>query len=304
MSGAFDPDVERALELMRTANRPRFETLTVAEARLLYRAGRETVNLLPVEVAAVEELQLAGRPARCYQPASGPSAATIMFVHGGGYTIGDLDTHDSICRLLAIEAGLDLIALDYRLAPEHPFPGAFDDCLAAYCELSQHGRPIALAGDSAGGALVASVALAARDEGLPAPIAAALFYPVADLGVEATSYSEAMNVPISAETMRWFWRHYLPEGPNSDWRASPIRGDLSALPPVFIATAGHDPLRDEGKALVQAIRAAGGRVIHRDLPGQVHGYLTLGRLVREAGQSLAAAGAFLRSEASSAMSPE
>lgn len=280
----FEPDVAAALELLERTGRPPVETLSVTQARALYRAGRDTVQLLSIPIESVANCELAGRPARRYRPTGGGVGA-VLFCHGGGYVIGDLDTHDGICRHLAA-CGLEVVALEYRLAPEHRFPAAFEDCLAAYWALP---GPIAIAGDSAGGALALAVALTAR------PRALALFYPVADVAAEAPSYARVRDVPSSAETMRWFWKHtFATEEDRRDVRASPLRSaDLAQLPPVFLTTAGHDPLCDEGLALADALCRAGVRVEHRHLPGQVHGYLTLGRLIGEAERSIAAAGRFL-----------
>lgn len=290
---AFEPDVAAALAAMRAANRPSFETLSVAEARAMYRAGRDTVQLPTVALASVEDRMLGGVPARAYRPGDAPSPGVILFIHGGGYVIGDLDTHDSICRHLALAADSDVVAIDYRLAPEHMFPAAFDDALAAYRALAAEGRRVALAGDSAGGALCLAVSIAARDEGLPMPVAQALFYPVTDIAAESASYASVTGVPIAAATMRWFWGHYLGDA-EADWRASPLRApSLADLPQSFVTIAGHDPLRDEGHALVDRLRDAGVDVVLRDLPGQVHGYLTLGRLIGEAIRSIAAAAVFI-----------
>lgn len=283
----FEPDVAAALALLERARRPRIETLSVEQARALYRAGRDTVQLPPIPIAIVADFVLAGRPARRYRPA-GAVAGTVLFFHGGGYVIGDLDTHDGICRHLA-DCGLEVVALDYRLAPEHRFPAAFEDCLAAYQALP---GPVAIAGDSAGGALALAVALASAHA---RPRALALFYPVADVAAEAPSYARVCDVPSSAETMQWFWGHaFATEEDRLDLRASPLRSaHLAQVPPTFMTTAGHDPLCDEGLALADILRCAGVRVEHRHLPGQIHGYLTLGRLIGEAERSIVAAGRFL-----------
>jgi len=298
-SAPLEPDVAALLAAMRAAHRPTFESLGVAEARAMYLAGRDTVQLRSVPVFAVEACAFGEVPARRYR--FGPAArGTILFVHGGGYVIGDLDTHDSICRHLAVASESDVVAIDYRRAPEHRFPAAFIDSFAAYSALSAAETPLAIAGDSAGAALALAVALAARDAGQPPPRALAFFYPVTDIGTEAPSYAKVRDVPIGAATMRWFWNHYLDDPVSAvDWRASPLRAtSLGGLPPMFVTTAGHDPLCDEGLALVARVRTEGGSVIHRHLPGQIHGYLTLGRLTAEAERSIVAAGAFLHEQLS------
>lgn len=305
VTALYDPDVETYLALVRKAGRPPFETLAVEEARAFYRSGRDTVNLPPVAVGPVTDFTIEGRGGaiglRHYEPsiASAEARAAILFFHGGGWVIGDLETHDSICRHLVALTGLPLIAVDYRRAPEHVFPAAVDDALDAHGWLVAHADrlniaadQLILAGDSAGGclALVAALSASVRPTGL------LLFYPVTDLRGDTASYREVTDVPITAATMAWFAGHYLADPADAaDWRASPLlAGGLGGLPPVFLTVAGHDPLRDEGVALAECIRAAGGRVSLRLLEGQVHGYLTIGRIVAEARRSLSAAADFVR----------
>ncbi|WP_336951482.1 alpha/beta hydrolase [Sphingobium aromaticivastans] len=309
MPDAFDPDVETYLALVAKSQRPAFEALSVADARAFYRSGRGTVNLPPVAVGPIEDLDADGRmgPIRlrhyrtpATRQAPGPC---ILFFHGGGWVIGDLDTHDSICQHLVLETGLPLIAVDYRLAPEHPFPAAVEDSLDVHGwiignadSLDIDPARIIVAGDSAGGCLALVTALSAEDSDRPRPMAQLLFYPVTDIGGTTASYQEVRDVPLTASTMDWFVGHYLPDGADGrDWRMSPARSErLSTAPPTFITVAGHDPLRDEGLALAAMLEAEGVTVQLRYLPGQVHGYLTLGRLIGEAGQTLSCAARFIK----------
>jgi acetyl esterase len=313
VADAYDADVEAYLALACAAGRPAFETLPVAEARAFYRSGRDTVNLPPVAVGAVEDLVAEGRagpialrryapPGALSKPDPAPGPA-IVFFHGGGWVIGDLDSHDSICRHLAQATGLPVIAVDYRLAPEHRFPAAVDDALDAHgwivaraALLGVRADALVLAGDSAGGCLALVTALSAAALGRPAAVGQVLFYPVTDLRGNTGSYREVTGVPITAATMAWFAGHYLPDrAAAQDWRASPLLAEgLGALAPTFLTVAGHDPLRDEGLALAKRIRAEGGAVTLRYLPGQVHGYLTLGRLIAEAERTLSASADFVR----------
>ncbi|WP_404479927.1 alpha/beta hydrolase [Novosphingobium sp. BL-52-GroH] len=309
MAGAYDPDVEAYLALVREAGRPAFETLSVDAARAFYRSGRDTVNLPAIDVGSVEDVCIEGRggpiPLRLYEPPAGrrePGPA-ILFFHGGGWVIGDLDTHDGICRHLVALTGWPLVAVDYRLAPEHAFPAAVEDALDAHGwvvenagRLNVRADALVLAGDSAGGCLALVAALAAPGLGRPPAAGQVLFYPVTDLRGNTGSYREVVDVPITASTMAWFAGHYLSDAAQADdWRASPLLADgLGALSPTFLAVAGHDPLRDEGLALAGRIRFEGGEVTLRHLPGQVHGYLTVGRVVSEAGRTLAAAADFLK----------
>lgn len=304
----LDEDVAAFLAAVRASGRPAFETLSVADARAFYRGGRDTLNLPSVEIGDVSDECFGGRGGpvglRHYRPARSLVGAqpAILFYHGGGWVIGDLDTHDSICRHLVAATGLQLIAVDYRLAPEHRFPAAVEDSIDAHAILIDRAaewgidpQRIVLMGDSAGGGLSLVVALHARDMCLPLPVAQALFYPVTDLRGRTESYARVRDVPITARTMAWFAGHYLQHPEQAgDWRTSPLLATtLASLPPTFIAICGEDPLYDEGKALAARLYRGGNIVELRDLPGQLHGYLTLGRKLAEAERSIAAASAFV-----------
>lgn len=308
---ALDADAARYVEMARSSSRPSFESLSVADARAFYRAARDTANLPSIEVGNVEDDYLGGRggsiAVRRYLPATivpGPQPA-VLFFHGGGWVIGDLDTHDSICRHIVAATGLQLIAVDYRLGPEHRFPAAVDDATDTHAMLINRadawdidpGR-IILAGDSAGGALALVTALQARDMCRPLPIAQGLFYPVADLRGETASYAGVRDVPITAATMTWFRDCYLADpAAAADWRASPLlASSYASVPPTFITVCGADPLHDEGMALASRLYTSGVPVLLRHLPGQVHGYLTLGRLIEEAGATIEAFAGFVRKQ--------
>lgn len=309
--GPFEADVAATLDLIRAAHRPRFDQMPLDEARAAYRAGKTTSQLPPIPLAEVFDLTLGGRPARLYRPdttVTADAAPALLFLHGGGWVIGDLDTHDGICRRLAEASRRTVIALDYRLAPEHPLPAAYDDAEAAYAAMIGQAADlriapddIAVAGDSAGAALAAMIAVHATAGDLPVPSAAALFYPVADLRADSPSYTAVAGVPLTGETMHWFLGHALPDGTAPlIARCSPLLApSLAGFPPTFLTSAGHDPLCDEAFLFADRLRAAGVPVEHRHLPGQIHGYLTLGRLIGEAERSLAVAGAFLGSRSAS-----
>ncbi len=293
--------------------------MTVTQARAAYLAGRATTQLPPVEIGAVSDHGFASRtgqiPVRRYCPEEilpGLQPA-ILFFHGGGWVIGDLETHDSLCRHIVRATGLHLIAVDYRRAPEHVFPAAVEDACDAHAMLLDQAARwqidparIAVMGDSAGGTLAAVVALHARKRCHPMPFAQVLFYPVTEMQAESASFVDVAGVPLTGETLRWFRRHYVPpDQPGSDWRLSPLRADsLVGLPPTFITIAGHDPLHDEGLAFAASLRAAGVMVEQRLLPGQIHGYLTLGRLLSEAGRSIDWAATFLRRQLSAIPEPQ
>ncbi|MDQ1375382.1 MAG: acetyl esterase, partial [Actinomycetota bacterium] len=227
----------------------------------------------------------------------------LVFFHGGGFVIGDLDTHDQVCRQLANGSHAIVVAVDYRLAPEHPYPAAPDDCFAATTWIHEHatelgGDPtrMAVAGDSAGGNLAAVVAQEARDKGGPPLKAQILIYPATDLSMQHPSITEnGEGYLLTKEGMDWFMGHYAPD--VDDVRCSPLAAvDLSGLPPALVITAEFDPLRDEGEAYAAHLREAGVPVVLSRYDGMIHGFFQLGVLldagtkaVDEAARALAAA---------------
>lgn len=227
------------------------------------------------------------RPLRLYRPlrdaGAGPAPALVFF-HGGGWVVGDLDTHDHLCRYLAGQAGVAVVAVDYRLAPEHRFPAAFDDAVAATrwlaCEASTlglDGTRLAVGGDSAGGNLAAGVALALRDERALAH--QLLIYPAVDFTADNDSLRDnASGYVLTTRAMDQFAAWYLGDATlERDWRASPaLAADHRGLPPATVITAGYDPLRDEAAAYAATLRAAGVAVEHRDYPDMIHGFARMG----------------------------
>lgn len=228
-------------------------------------------------------------PIRLYR-GYGSTTATpaIVFYHGGGWVTGDLDSHDGPCRVLAAETGCLVVSVDYRLAPEHPFPAAVEDSLAAYewvhtnaDQLSVVPGRVGVMGDSAGGNLAAVVALRTRDAEVPAPVAQCLVYPGTDMFFDTASHELfAQGFFLERESMEWFRSHYLPD--ESQWDhpdASPARaGDLAGVAPAYVVTAGFDPLRDEGRAYAEAMAAAGVPVAYRCYDDMVHGFFGMGVL--------------------------
>jgi acetyl esterase len=265
----------------------------------------------PEPVSRVEDLELAtdaGRvPARLYAPATTERPPIVAYLHGGGWVFMGIETHDRICRRLANASGALVVSVEYRLAPEHPFPAPLDDCRAATRWLATRGADVggdptrlAVAGDSAGGNLGAAVALHARDDG-PALAAAALVYPVCDAACDAPSYEANRDgYLLTAHDMHWFWRCYLgSSGDPADPLASPLRApDLAGLPPTLVVTAEYDPLRDEGEAYADRLEAAGVPVERRRFDGMLHGFLGMDALVPEADQAMALVGGFLRTRLS------
>jgi acetyl esterase len=280
-----DPQIAAVLERVHAA--PPLSAGTPEEGRAGWRALNQlAAQLIPrIEVGSVEDVSGGPVPVRIYRPEDEP-LATLMFIHGGGFVIGDLDTYDAQCRMLCSRVGVTVVSIDYRLAPEHPFPAGVEDALAAFdWVVANEAGPFVVGGDSAGGNLSAVTAQARRS----AIAAQLLLYPSPDLANEYPSMEEnGEGLLLTRDDMEWFHHHYLggDESARTDPRASPLLADdLSGLPPALVYTAQYDPLRDAGNAYAEALEAAGVKVVHRCFEGLVHGFFGLGPL------SQAAAGA-------------
>ena len=291
----LDPQCQTLLDQMAAVGGPGLESLTPEEARNSYRmlmalggSGNESVSIenrtIPGPAGEI--------PLRIYTPDAAAPRPVIVWFHGGGHVIGDLDTYDAVCRDLAAESSAVVVSVDYRLAPEHRYPAAVDDSYAATQWVSENaaelgGDPgrLAVAGESAGGNLAAVVPLVARDRGGPPIAFQALIYPATDLTRSHPSVEEnGEGYLLTAKGMEWFNDHYLgPDGDPKDPLASPLfADDLSGLPPALVVTAEFDPLRDEGEAYAERLRDAHVPVELRRYDGQIHGFITL-RTVLEAG---------------------
>jgi len=307
----LDPQVQAVLEMVIKSGRPPYHQLSPKEARQLFRETRPASTPTPPEIGMVKDLAADGPdgaiPLRLYRPRAvdaGVALPALVFFHGGGWVIGDLETHDVLCRQLTAEAGIAVVAVDYRLAPEVKFPAAVDDAWAATRWVVAHAdrlgidpRRIAVGGDSAGGNLAAVVALLARDAGTPQIALQALLYPVTDVGIEWPSYQAfADGYLLTSESMRWFIAHYLTsEKEAADWRASPLRApSLRGLPPALIVTAGFDPLRDEGEAYAKRLREAGVCVDAVCYGGMIHGFAPMGRLIQTGNRAVSLVAGTLR----------
>jgi acetyl esterase len=307
----LDRFAEAVLDLIRQSGRPPYETLSPAEARAFYRQARDVLAPPPPPVGEVRDLTIphpAGipLPARLYRPAMAEGALPLLaYFHGGGWVIGDLDTHDVVCRELANRAGIGVLSVDYRLAPEHRFPAAVEDAFtatkwahAAAESLGFDPSRLAVGGDSAGGNLAAVVTLLARDQGGPPLAAQVLIYPATDLGMTHPSHQRwAEGYLLTRPTMEWFRGHYLsdPEREIADWRVSPLRaGDFRGLPPAFVLTAEYDPLVDEGEDYASRLAQAGVAVETHLMPGMIHGFLTMGKAIPAAATALGLIAAWLR----------
>jgi acetyl esterase len=285
------PDAARVCEMIVAANRPAYETLTPAQAREAYLASRRALQPDPEPVAGVADLN-----------AHGPAGPIPLRLYRGlGADEGQPQpAHDQACRALANAARAIVVAVDYRLAPEHKFPAAVDDAIAAIRWIAGNAQALgidaarlAVGGDSAGGNLAAVVALDARDRGGPPLAFQLLIYPATDMRMNRPSHARhAEQLPLRRPTMQWFVGHYLRDaGDEADWRASPLRAPrFRSLPPALVVTAGFDPLCDEGEAYAQAMSDAGVPVAHERFDSQIHGFLNMGRIVADAGRLVALAG--------------
>ena len=293
----LDPQARALIDLMAQRQVPPVHTLSPAEARRLYRERRAYTQPDPPPIAAVRDLHTdGGVPLRLYRPVDAGDGASVkpalVYFHGGGWTIGDLDTHDVLCRQLCAAAGIVVVAVDYRLAPEHRFPAAVDDCLAATRWVQREAAALgidhtrlAVGGDSAGGNLAAVVALALRDAGDAAPAFQLLIYPATDQRAGTPSHTiNGQGYLLTADSIGYYRGHYFADSAQwADWRGSPLlAADLGRLPPALVLTAGYDPLRDEGLQYADALSAAGNRVQSVCFDRQVHGFITMGRVLDEA----------------------
>lgn len=298
------------LDSMASASQPEAGPLEVATLRERYAALAQLVPQGPEVVTGDRTVPgPAGPvPVRIYTPPTTEPVGVLVYLHGGGWTIGDLDTHDHPCRTLCQDGSVVVVSVDYRLAPEHPYPAALDDARAALdwvaghtVELGVPGGPIAVGGDSGGGNLAAVLALIARDEGGPDLGFQLLVYPAVDLRTDSIERypslrENASGYLLTLEHMELFIANYRPDPAlGEDWRVSPLLApDHSGLPPALVITAGFDPLRDEGTAYAEALVAAGVEVVHRHHPETVHTMWQLAPFLDTGRQALADAARLLR----------
>src|SRR6202158_2054249 len=308
----LDPDAAAVLKAFQESGLPPYETVSASEARELYLKARFVSNPEPPELELVAPLAIPSPtgpiPARVYTPKAlrktNGLAPCLVFFHGGGWTIGNLDSHDVVCRKLADEAQLIVISVDYRLAPEHKFPAAVDDAIAATKWIANNSKQLGVdasrlmvGGDSAGGNLAAVVAISARDGNGPKIAGQVLIYPATDFAMTHPSHSEPeTSILLTHSVIRWFRDNYLNGTADvGDWRASPARAKtLIGLPPAYVLTAGADPLRDEGDEYAMRLKQAGVPVTYRTFPGQFHGFFTMGKLLQQANVAASETGAWLK----------
>lgn len=295
----LDADSKAFLDMLKALGRPPLNALPPLQAREVFRRGRLVTQPELPQVDRVYERQATGPHGpialRVYRGAGtadmGPLPAHVYY-HGGGWVLGDLDSHDWICRKIANAAHCAVVSVDYRMAPEHIFPAAFDDALAAVRWVAENASTlridptrIAVGGDSAGGNLAAAVAIAARDGGGPQLRAQILVYPATDLAMTGNYYGRfTEGLALTDDVMRWFIDLYIPDkAQRTDWRASPLLAkSVKGLPPALVLTAGFDPLCAEGEAYVARLTAEGVPVTTAYYPGQIHGFLSNAKLLPRA----------------------
>jgi acetyl esterase len=295
---SLHPQVAALLERVARSPLPPYHSVPAFVARRIYRDTRSALAPRAPEIAEARLLVFNNLIAvRCYRPVLNEVLPALVFFHGGGWTIGDLDTHDVVCRQLALGARCAVFSVDYRLAPEHPFPAAVEDCFSATRFVFDHAEKIkidpnriAVGGDSAGGNLAAVVALMARDKSGPPLVYQLLIYPATDQRCELPSHERnGEGYLLTKEGIRFFCGGYLPdEKDRTDWRASPLLAASHAhLPPALVLTAGYDPLVDEGRAYAERLAKAGVAVSYREYSDMVHGFVLFGGVVDAANAAVA-----------------
>ncbi len=280
---SLHPQVAELLERAARSPLPPYYEMPAHVARRIYRDTRAALSPKAPEVAETRLLVAPGPVAlRCYRPLGAPAderLPALVYFHGGGWVIGDLDTHDVLCRQLANGACCAVYSVDYRLAPEHPFPAAVEDCIAALGFVASRHPRVAVGGDSAGGNLAAVAALHARDHGGPRIAGQLLIYPATDQRMQQPSIRRnGEGYLLTKQGMEYFQALYLPRKEDLvDWRASPLLAQrLAGLPPAYLITAGYDPLADEGRAYAERMAREGVEVAYREYPDMVHGFILFG----------------------------
>ncbi|MEI6201752.1 MAG: alpha/beta hydrolase [Enhydrobacter sp.] len=296
----LDSEARLLLDLMNKAvedGRPKLTSLPHAVGRKAVDKMSEDSEANPPDVASVDDGAFAGPGGeirfRRYRPlGSAPGALpTLVYYHGGGFVIGNIETHDSTCRRLANKSRCQVISIDYRLAPEHPFPAPIDDGIAAFRHIRDNAasfdadpKRIAVGGDSAGGAIAAVVCQSCRSAGEKMPAFQMLIYPATDSSRHSASRQEfAKGYFLEKDLIDWFWNAYAPAGTDlKDLRLSPLlAADFTGLPPAFVLTAGFDPLRDEGRAYANRLIDAGVKTTYVNYPGTIHGFFSLTRFLQQ-----------------------
>ncbi|HXZ26191.1 MAG TPA: alpha/beta hydrolase [Nitrospiria bacterium] len=276
---ALDPQAAGHLHKQAALGIAPIEQITPTEAR---RRNEEGAAALagPGEDVRVEDTRIAGVHVRIFEPHGAVDPPVLLYFHGGGWVIGSVQTHDRPCRALAHRVRCRVVSVEYRLAPEHCFPAAVDDCWAVTESLATQKPPLAVGGDSAGGNLAAVIAVRARDRRVPLRLQM-LIYPVTDCDLDRPSYlANATGYGLTRNAMRWFWMHYMGTAPWDCPEASPLRSpDLSAVAPALVMVCEYDPLLDEGLAYAERLRNAKVPVELIKQPGMIHGFFRMGAVI-------------------------
>jgi len=302
----LDPQASTMLDALNAAPPVDFTSIDVKTVRLLFDGMSLSGEVAPV--SGIEDRTIPGPageiPVRIYTPAGDGPHPVLVYYHGGGFVIGSIETHDGTCRDLANGAGCVVVSVDYRLAPEHPYPAAPEDCYAALQWVATEGEQIgartdriAVGGDSAGGNLAAVVTQMVRDRSGPELVHQLLVYPVTNCSFDTDSYSEnAEGYMLTRDMMEWFWSHYLTEpGRGKEPLASPLRAEaLGGLPAATVITAEFDPLRDEGEAYAERLRQAGVDTHLERYDGVIHGFFAMGSVIDKGREAVEDASKALR----------
>ncbi len=305
----LDPQAKYVLDLMREAGNPEYWQMSVAEARRFHNERAAKFSFAPTPLFAVHDRAVPGPagdiPLRVYVPRrSDTPLPALVWYHGGGHTIGSLEGYDAVCRRLSLEAGCIVISVDYRLAPENPFPAAVDDSFAALEWVAGHAddlgadpAKLAVGGDSAGGNLAAVCSILARDAGSPDLAFQLLIYPVTGNALDTASHRDcAEGYLLTRRSIEWFWDNYCPDrSQRLDFRFAPLNAkDFQGLPDALVIVAGYDPLRDEGIAYAERLEAAGNRVELTNYQGMIHAFVSLGGVIDAAAQAIVQSARALR----------
>jgi len=290
----FSPATQALLDSVKRAGFPPIHTQPLAQARRAYSLGVGATAFPPLPMARVDNFHIPGPagpiPARLWAASTEPGLPVFLYLHGGGFVIGGIDTCEAMCTVLAQRSGGAVVAIDYRLAPEHKFPAGLDDSFAALQWLAEHGHSLgldatrlAVGGDSAGGTLAASTALMARDAGIPLALQA-LFYPSVQLGMKTASLMKySQSTLLTWELMHWFEKQTQGGAQRERWHREPLHAPSHAgLAPAWIGLAQCDPLTDEGHLYAARLREAGVPVVVHEWPGVIHDFINLGRFLPEA----------------------
>ena len=301
---SLDADSQAFLDLIKKLGRPPIDSLPPVQAKEVFRRGRMVTQPDLPQVDRVKEYDADGPhgpvPLRFYRGAGTADLGALpchIYYHGGGWMLGDLDSHDWVCRRIANGAQCAVLSVDYRMAPEHIFPAAYDDSLAAvHWAVANAGKlaidpaRLSVGGDSAGGNLAAAVAIGLRDEGRVKLKAQILVYPAVDLAMTGAygRFTRDSGLVLTDETMRWFIDLYIPNvEQRKHWRASPLHAaSLKGLPPTLVLLAGYDPLFAEGEVYAAKLKAAGVEVKVATYPGQIHGFLSNGKMLPQANNAI------------------